>query len=59
METKWIVLCADGRHSALARDDEPDERDIAQSRNALRAASQPGWLALMRGGYYVRDAPDL
>jgi hypothetical protein len=59
METQWIVLCQDGRHSTLAHHRDPDERDIAQSRNVLGAARQPGWLAVMKGGYYVRGAPDL
>jgi hypothetical protein len=62
METQWIVLCPDGRHSTLVRHrepDVPDEQDIAQSRNVLGAAKQPAWLAIMKGGYYVRDAPDL
>jgi hypothetical protein len=58
-ETQLIVLCADGRHSSLVCDGVPDERDIAQSRDVLGAAKQPGWLAVMKGGYYVRDAPDL
>jgi hypothetical protein len=59
MDMQWIVICQDGRHSTLARHRDPDEHDIAQSRSVLGAAKEPGWLALMQGGYYVRDAPDL
>jgi hypothetical protein len=58
-ETQLIVLCADGRHSNLVCDGEPDRNDIARSRASLGAADQPGWLAVLRGDYYVRAAPDL
>jgi len=58
-ETQWIVLCADGRHSALVCNREPDRNEIARFRGVLGAAGQPSWLAVMKGGYYVPAAPGL
>jgi hypothetical protein len=58
-ETRWIVLCSDGRHTTIGRDRDPDEDDISRASAALVAAGLSGWLAVMKGGYYVRARPEL
>lgn len=51
-ETRWLVLCSDGRHSTLGRHRDPDEEDIGRAEAALKAQGLGGWLALMKGRYY-------
>jgi hypothetical protein len=51
-ETRWLVLCPDGRHSTIGRHRDPDEEDIARSEAALKAQGLGGWLVLMKGRYY-------
>jgi hypothetical protein len=58
-ETRWIVLCTDGRHTTLGRHRDPDEGDITRAGTALAAAGLAGWLAVMKGGYYTRAQPEL
>ena len=58
-ETRWIVLCSDGRHTTIGRDRDPDEEDISRASAALAAAGLSGWLAVMKGGYYMRARPEL
>jgi hypothetical protein len=58
-ETRWIVLCTDGRHTTLGRHRDPDEDDIARAGAALAAAGLAGWLAVMKGGYYMGARPEL
>ncbi len=58
-ETRWIVLCTDGRHTTLGRHRDPDESDITRAGAVLAAAGLAGWLAVMKGGYYTRAQPEL
>jgi hypothetical protein len=58
-ETRWIVLCTDGRHTTLGRHSDPDEGDITRAGAALAQAGLAGWLAVMKGGYYTRAQPEL
>jgi hypothetical protein len=58
-ETRWIVLCSDGRHSTIGRHRDPDEEDISRVTAELAAAGLEGWLAVLKGGYYTRARPEL
>ena len=51
-KTTWIVLGADGRHVSIGRAREPDAEDLARMSEALAAAGQEGWLAVLYGDYY-------
>ena len=60
METRWLVLCVDGRHSTIGRDRDPEDDDIGRSETALNAQGLAGWLVLMKGGYYdAKRRPEL
>lgn len=58
-EHRWIVLGVDGRYVTLGRHTDPTPEEIAAAEAALRAAGQQGWLAVMRGRYYSREAVEL
>jgi hypothetical protein len=58
-ETRWIVLCTDGRHTTLGRHRDPEEDDITRAGTALAAAGLAGWLVVMKGDYYTRAQPEL
>lgn len=59
LETRWIVLGTDGRHVTLGRHTDPSEEEVRQAERALVVQGTAGWLALMKGGYYVRGKPVL
>jgi hypothetical protein len=54
METRWILLGADGRHISLGRQSDPTDTEVRQAEAALAAAGQVGWLVILRGDYYAR-----
>ncbi len=58
-ETRWIVLCSDGRHTTIGRDRDPDEGDLTRAGASLAAAGLSGWLVVMKGGYYTSTRPKL
>jgi hypothetical protein len=58
-ETRWIVLCSDGRHTTIGRHRDPEDSDISQAAATLAAAGLSGWLAVMKGGYYAHARPEL
>jgi hypothetical protein len=58
-ETRWIVLCSDGRHSSLGRHSDPTEEELASVAASLTSAGLSGWLAVMKGAYYTRARPEL
>jgi hypothetical protein len=58
-ETRWIVLCSDGRHTTIGRHRDPDEDELTQVGASLVAAGLAGWLAVVKGGYYTSDRPEL
>ena len=53
-ETRWIVLCTDGRHVSLGRT-EPSEAEVKAASDALVAQGLSGWLAHIQGEYYSRS----
>lgn len=59
LETRWIILGADGRHVTLGRHTDPGPEEVADAERGLAARGLAGWLALMKGGYYVRRKPSL
>jgi hypothetical protein len=59
LETRWIVLGTDGRHVTLGRHSDPSPEEISEAERGLAAQGLSGWLALMKGGYYVRLEPSL
>jgi hypothetical protein len=58
-ETRWIVLCSDGRHTTIGRHRDPDEDELTRAGTALAAAGLSGWLVVMKGGYYTSARPEL
>jgi len=58
-EHRWIVLADDGRHVTLGRHTDPSQEEVSAAETALRASRQAGWLAVMRGRYYSREAVEL
>lgn len=59
LETRWIVLGTDGRHLSLGRHSDPSTAEIEKAEAALVAQGLAGWLALLKGDYYVRRRPSL
>lgn len=59
LETRWIILCTDGRHVTLGRHTDPSPEEVARAEAGLAAQSLAGWLAVMKGGYYGADKPSL
>lgn len=60
VETRWLVLCGDGRHTTLGRHRDPDAAEIDCSESQLKAQGLSGWLVLMKGGYYdTKRRPEL
>ena len=53
LETYWIILGTDGRHVTLGRRSDPSPQEIDQAEAALCTSGEAGWLALMKGGYYL------
>jgi hypothetical protein len=53
IESRWMILGADGRHVSLGRT-KPSETEIATANDALAAQGLSGWLARMQGDYYSR-----
>jgi hypothetical protein len=59
-ETRWLVLCVDGRHSTVGRHTDPSEEEIVRFESTLQAQGLSGWLVLMNGRYYdARRRPSL
>lgn len=58
-ETRWIVLCTDGRHSTLGRHTDPSDDEVARAEANLVAGGLSGWLAVMKGEFYGRAKPEL
>lgn len=59
LETRWIVLGTDGRHVTIGRHTDPSPEEVEQAERGLAAQGLSGWLAVMKGGYYVRRKPAL
>ena len=59
LETRWIVLGADGRHMVLGRHKDPTPEEVAAAEAGLAAQGLAGWLVLMKGSYYVQRKPSL
>ena len=59
LETRWIILGADGRHVTLGRHTDPAPEEVSQAEAALTANGLAGWLAVMKGAYYQRRQPSL
>lgn len=59
LETRWIVLGADGRHVTMGRHTDPSPDEVSEAERSLAAQGLSGWLAVMKGGYYVRRKPSL
>lgn len=59
LETRWIVLGTDGRHVTMGRHTDPSPEEVEQAEHGLAAQGLSGWLAVMKGGYYVRRKPSL
>ena len=53
MESRWIVLGEDGRHVSLSRAGVPSDFEVEQAEAALRAQGFSGWLAELKGDYWV------
>lgn len=58
-ETRWIVLGVDGRHVTLGRHSDPSEEELREAESALRASGTAGWLAVLRGNYYLGKTTSL
>jgi hypothetical protein len=59
LETRWIILGADGRHVSIGRQSDPSADEVKQAEAACAAQGMCGWLALMKGGYYEREKPSV
>jgi hypothetical protein len=59
LETRWIVLSTDGRHVSMGRHSDPSHDEVTEVERSLAAQGLAGWLAVMKGGYYVRRKPSL
>ncbi len=59
LETRWIVLGTDGRHVTMGRYTDPTPQEVEQAERGLAAQGLAGWLAVMKGGYYIRCKPSL
>lgn len=59
LESRWIILGADGRSVTLGRHTDPSEDEITAAERALVASGQAGWLAVLRGTYYSRRSVEL
>ena len=59
LETRWIVLGTDGRHVTMGRHTDPTPEEVEAAERGLAAQGLAGWLAVMKGGYYVRRKPSL
>jgi hypothetical protein len=57
LETRWIILGADGRHVSIGRQSDPSADEVMQAEAAMAAQGMRGWLALMKGGYYEQKKP--
>lgn len=58
-EVRWIVLSQDGRHVTLGRHSDPSPDELKRAEDALIAAGEHGWLAVLRGAYYSQAVPSL
>jgi hypothetical protein len=52
IESRWIVITADGGHVSVGRARALDQATIDQASNALRRQGLVGWLACLGGDYY-------
>jgi len=59
LETRWIILGADGRHVSIGRQSDPSADEVKQAEAAMAVQGMCGWLALMKGGYYEREKPSV
>ena len=59
METRWIVLAADGRHVTMGRHTDPSQLEIEEAERGLASQGLSGWLAVMKGAYFSRQTPSL
>lgn len=59
VETRWIILSADGRHITVGRHSDPSPEELTQAEARLAAQGLAGWLAVMKGGYYDRSEPSV
>jgi hypothetical protein len=59
LEVRWIVLTTDGRHVTLGRHTDPSEDEINVTEGAMAIQGVTGFLAIMRGGYYIRSPVEL
>lgn len=59
LHARWIVLGTDGRHVSLTRASDPTPEEIEKAEYGLRQQGLSGWLAVMRGDYYEKEAPSL
>lgn len=59
LETRWIILGTDGRHVTLGRHSDPTPEELQRAETQLAERGLAGWLAVMKGGYYVRRKPSL
>ena len=53
------MLGTDGRHVTMGRHTDPSPEEVEQAERGLAAQGLSGWLAVMKGGYYVRRKPAL
>jgi hypothetical protein len=59
LETRWIVLGTDGRHVTMGRHSDPSPEEIDAAEQGLAVQGLSGWLALMKGAYFVEREPSL
>lgn len=55
-ERRWIILGDDGRHVTAGRATDPTDDEISRAGAALAAAGIGGWLAVLEGDYFRRNA---
>lgn len=55
LERRYLVVAADGRHTTLGRETEPDDEALDTASEGLDSLGLAGWYVLSEGRYYVPD----
>ncbi len=59
LERRYLLVSADGRHTTLGRQVEPDQEALDTAAEGLDALGMAGWLVLSEGRYYSDEGVTL
>ena len=59
LERRYLLVSADGRHTTLGRDVEPDQEALDTAAEGLDSLGMAGWLVLSEGRYYSGETVTL